>query len=59
MQIGYTLIFIFQLFQGWSLCLRQQDNMSKTQGTALKQLKNDKQIRVYAFDKRYRICITE
>ena len=29
---------------------KQYDNLSKTQGTALKQLKNDKQIKVYPFD---------
>ena len=30
---------------------RQQDNLNKTQRTALKQLKNNKQIKVYQFDK--------
>ena len=30
---------------------KQQDNLSKTQKTALKQLKNDEQIKVYPFDK--------
>ena len=30
---------------------KQQDNLSKTQRTALKQLKNDEQIKVYPFDK--------
>ena len=29
---------------------KQYDNLSKTQGTALKQFKNDKQIKVYPFD---------
>ena len=30
---------------------KQQDNLSKTQRTALKQLKNNEQIKVYPFDK--------
>ena len=30
---------------------KQQDNLSKTQRTALKQLKNDQQMKVYPFDK--------
>ena len=30
---------------------RQQDNLNKTQRTALKQLKNNKQIKVYQIDK--------
>ena len=30
---------------------KRQDNLSKTQRTALKQLKNDEQIKVYPFDK--------
>ena len=30
---------------------KQQDNLSKAQRTALKQLKNDEQMKVYPFDK--------
>ena len=37
---------------------KQQDNLSKVQKAALKELKNDKQMKVYPFD-RYRVCITE
>ena len=38
---------------------KQQCNMSKTQRAALKQLKNDEQMKVYPFEKKYRVCITE
>ena len=31
--------------------MKQQDNLSKVQRAALKQLKNDKQMKVYPFDK--------
>ena len=36
---------------------KQQDNLSKVQRTALKQLKNDKQMKVYPFDKDIRFSL--
>ena len=37
---------------------KQQDNLSKTQRAALKQLKNDLRMKLYLFDKG-RVCIAE